>query len=194
MRYELSATYENVMLRSLEEGEIEFLRQWRNDPRNTTFLRKLPHITKEMQEEWYSEYLKDETCYTFAIMEKEVIGGVVGSVCLYDIDKEKRQCEWGRFMIGSEQAHGKGIGLKALLLCLHIGFKFFEMERIYASVHEHNLPARKVDDRAGFVIFGSHPFNDGNNELEIEITKERFYQLHPQMEQVKVEELLKEGK
>ncbi len=179
MQHQYSAQMENILLRPLQEKDIEKLREWRNNAHNTVFLRKIPTITSEMQKQWYQTYLKDESCITFAIEETQELNCVVGSICLYDLDE--KQCEWGRFMVGETAAHGKGIGLKALLLCMHIGFDKLHMERIYASVHENNLAARKVDDKAGFEIYGTHPFFDGGNELEIELTKERFYNLHPDM-------------
>lgn len=189
MRHSLAAQYQNVRLAPLSENDIELLRNWRNSPQNTQFLRKLPHLTADMQKKWFQSYLQEDSCCTFSICMAEG-NKTVGSVCLYDIDQEKKQCEWGRFMIGEQEAHGKGIGFKALLLCLHIGFQKFGLNRIYGSVHEKNMPARKVDDKAGFVVYGTHPFDESGDELEIEITKEHFYELHPEMKDVLISEVI----
>ena len=41
--------YKNVVLRALNEDDIEYLRTWRNDNNNSKFLRQIPYITKESQ-------------------------------------------------------------------------------------------------------------------------------------------------
>lgn len=186
MIHNLCATYENVTLSALEKKDISTLRVWRNDAANTKYLRKLPYITPDMQSNWFESYLQDQTCYTFSIQENQELRRVVGSICLYDVERKKGYAEWGRFMIGDPEAHGKDIGMKALLLCLHIGFDALGMSRIYGSVHENNIAARTVDDKVGFVVTGSHRFDDGMKELEIEMTKERFYQMHLNIKKVTI--------
>ena len=67
VNHQYHASYENIMLRPLERKDIENLRVWRNDATQTRFLRKIDHITPEMQEKWYESYLKDNDTIAFAI-------------------------------------------------------------------------------------------------------------------------------
>ena len=84
MNHQYHASYENIMLRPLERKDIENLRVWRNDATQTRFLRKIDHITPEMQEKWYESYLKDNDTIAFAIEETEHLHRMVGSLSLYD--------------------------------------------------------------------------------------------------------------
>lgn len=117
MNHQYHASYENIMLRPLERKDIENLRVWRNDATQTRFLRKIDHITPEMQEKWYESYLKDNDTIAFAIEETEHLHRMVGSLSLYDFREE--QAEIGRLQVGDMEARGHGIGGKSLSL-IHI--------------------------------------------------------------------------
>ena len=49
MEHTYVEVYEDVIIKPLEEKNIESLRIWRNTKANTKYLNKLPFITKEMQ-------------------------------------------------------------------------------------------------------------------------------------------------
>lgn len=184
MNHKLWAEYKNVRLRPLEKDDIESLRIWRNEPKNTEYLTKIPYITQEKQLKWYEEYIQDQDYLVFAIDEIKEYHRMVGSIALYNI--RDTSCEYGRFMIGDPEVKGKKVGLNSLLLCIHIAFKELCVQKCVASVHEENAAARKTDERAGFLICGRHPFFGGGDELEIELSKERFYSIHQDMKNIDV--------
>jgi|GEM_PF-1631878 len=84
MRHDYTGSCENIIVRPLEIKDIEFLRQWRNDPANTRFLRQIPFITPEMQKSWYERYLDDTSELQFAICFKDS-GETIGSCALYNL-------------------------------------------------------------------------------------------------------------
>lgn len=176
MKHEFTASYENVTLRPLQVEDIEKLRIWRNNPNNTKYIRQIGVITPEMQNNWFQEYLEDDDIYTFAICETKELNRMVGSVALYNF--RGKTAEYGKIMVGDEEAHGRGIGRKAIMLCLHIGFAQLALENIDAVVHEENAAAIKIDKQAGFTIVGKHPYSLGGNELEILAQRESFYQIN----------------
>jgi len=192
MKHGITATYKNVRLRPLEIDDIENLRRWRNDPNNTRFLTTLPYITEDMQKKWYEGYLQEQGYFVFAIDETDVLCRLVGSIALYNISDTC--CEYGRFMIGDPGAKGKKVGLNSLLLCVHTAFEKLGVQRCIASVHEENISARKIDERAGFSVYGRHPFVKGGDELEIEVDKERFYNLYPDLTRVQIDDLTEDDK
>ena len=57
MNHDYYQENKNVRIRPLLRKDLESLRKWRNDKSNTTFLRTIPYITKEMQINWYDGYL-----------------------------------------------------------------------------------------------------------------------------------------
>jgi len=144
--------YDGVMLRPLAHNDIELLRTWRNDPVNSSYLRQIPFITAEMQEEWYKEYLADEDTITFSIVENVVLGRMVGSISLYHFSKDGK-AELGKVLIGDAEAHGKKIGFRAVSAAVNTAIEHLHKNEIYLYVYENNIPAIKIYTQAGFKEF-----------------------------------------
>lgn len=75
----------------------------------------------------------------------------IGSVYLRDIDREKKEAEYGVF-IGEEDALGRGYGVRAAKLMLEYGFNTLHLEKIFLRVLEDNAGARKSYTKAGFQV------------------------------------------
>jgi diamine N-acetyltransferase len=168
MKHNYVATLENVTLRPLNGNDIEKLRIWRNNPENTKFLRNIGIITPEQQQEWFKNYLMNETEMIFAIVETDIVKDVVGSVSLYDI--RDGMAEIGRILIGDARAHGRGVGRKAFVMVMALGFSNMGINRIVASVSPDNVQAYTNYMRNGFKITGEHTLENGIMEKEIAIT------------------------
>lgn len=162
MRHEFKARYKNVYLRPLSEQDIELLRNWRNNPDNTTFLRKIPYITTTMQKEWYTRYLNNENEICLAIEEDEELHRLVGSLTLHDFTDES--CELGHILIGDKEAHGKKVGVNASVAASQIAFNEMGLNRIYLHVFSENIVACKVYQQAGFRVSDIHMTLDGREE------------------------------
>ena len=156
----------------MKENDIEYLRMWRNDSNNTKYLRKLGYITEQMQLKWWQQYLENEDELCFSIMETGEINSIVGSASLYNF--HGNQAEFGKFLIGDERAHGKGIGYCALMAILKIAFTTVAMEKIVLECHEYNIPAFRIYEKTGFRIVGSHDFADGCKEYDMELLKQDY--------------------
>lgn len=168
MQHNITTRCNNVGLRPVGENDLEFLRNSRNNAELTKYLRKIPHITTEMQKRWFAENQADSDCYMFAIEELVEFKTIIGSVALYNFNG--KTAEFGRIVIGNDYARGKGLGFLATVLTLNLGFSHFGLSNIVASVHEENIYAIKAYEKAGFTMYGEQ-----NNELKISITKENFY-------------------
>ena len=139
---------ENVYLRPLQHSDIEYLRIWRNDSNNNKFLNKTPYITEEMQESWFKSYLTDMGIITFAIIEESVLHRVVGSLSLYNFEKDS--VEIGKVMVGDSEAHGLKIGTNATKAATLIAFEQLKINRVYLHIFEQNIPGVKSYQNAGF--------------------------------------------
>ncbi len=169
MKHDYSAQLNDIRIRQLLENDIELLRKWRNNQEDTKFLRNVGYITEEMQRKWYQGYLENDADLTFAIEDTGVLNRVVGSLSLYDWDREINTCGIGRIQIGDSEAHGKGMGRKALVMAMKIAFKKLCIKKIVASVHPDNVQAYHNDMKVGFIIIGEKPSVVGGNELLLEI-------------------------
>ncbi len=163
MRHEFKSKYKNVYLRPLSEQDIELLRNWRNNPNNTMFLRKIPFITTTMQKEWYLRYLDNDDEICLAIEEDKELHRVVGSLTLHDFTDES--CELGHILIGDKEAHGKKVGVNASIAASQIAFKEMGLEKVYLHVFSANIAAFKVYQQAGFKVSDIHTGLDGREEF-----------------------------
>lgn len=139
----------DTMLSPLKMDDIEFVRGWRNDASNNKYLKRIGYITSDRQQEWYKNYIKSKNELIWGI----VIDGVdhiVGTVSVYNINKDKKIAEIGRILIGDDRAHGKGIGEKAFLMAIKIVSSYCNIDEYYCFVHPDNIPAYSIYKKIGF--------------------------------------------
>lgn len=172
MNHNLWVVYDDILLRPLAPEDIESLRQWRNDTRNTKFLSDIGTISEEKQRNWFQSYLGDKSEVIFAIEEIKDLQRIVGSVSLYSICGDI--AEVGKILIGDVAAHGKGIGRKALVMAMAAGFDKLGLKKIIGAVSPDNVQAYTNDMRVGFQVVGQHTLENGLVEDEIEIDYERL--------------------
>lgn len=153
MNHNYTVNYQNVTLLPLTKEHIELLRKWRNDSKNSRFLRSIPFITPEMQENWYETYLANEDELCLVIYENQVLKRVVGSLSLYEF--HDKQAEFGKILIGDEEAHGKSVGYHAILAVLKIAFEELKLEKVVLRVYDENIAAKRIYEKAGFKKVGS---------------------------------------
>lgn len=165
MRHNYRNEYANVAIRQVVEGDLECLRQWRNNPSNTKYLKKIPYITSEMQENWFREYLQDETEMIFAIEERENICSLTGSMALYNFDLEK--AEFGRMLIGNSNAHGLNVALNAIKALKEIAQNELNLRVLYLHVYKDNIPALKIYKEIGFIIDSEYVSENGLVEYQM---------------------------
>ena len=184
MKHSYYGRYNNIELRPLEKGDIENLRKWRNDAESTKFLRKVGYITPEMQEKWFVNYLKDPDIFTFTIIENEKLKRMVGSVSIYNFRGNK--AEIGKIQVGDHEAHGLGIGRKAMVIAMKIGFELISISAFDAHVHKDNVPAYKSYLDIGFKVVGSKPSEIGGYEDVIEMECETLKKANQYVKDIEI--------
>ncbi len=186
MLHSYGAGYSNVVIRPLEEKDIETIRRWRNDTSQTKFLRDVGHITSQMQLEWYNNYLKDESQVIFAIDEVDELNRMVGSLAVYNINPNEHTAEIGKIQIGDPAAHGKGIGRVSLVMAMKIAIRLMGIEKILGGVSRDNVQAYTNDMRVGFRIVGEHISDNGIVEADIELDESDLFRANDYYESIEV--------
>lgn len=189
MNSNFSARYGNVLIRPLEKKDIERLREWRNDPSQTKFLRNVGYITAEMQLKWYENYLCDNTQVIFAIEETKDLNRIVGSLAVYDINSDKKTAEIGKIQIGDTEAHGKGIGRVSLVMAMKVAIKKMNIIKIVGEVSPDNIQAYTNDMKVGFKIVGRHTNDMGIVEDEIELTESDLEKANAYYNEIEIMEI-----
>ena len=149
MIHKIEGKYDKIILKPLEEENIEDLRLLRNRMENRKCFIYQKEISKEEQKKWYNKYLENENDVMFsAYIEKEE--KPIGYVALYDIDDKKKSCEFGRIIVDKTKISEKGIGFQITKCCCDIGIVKLGMTKIYLEVFSDNIPAFKTYLKAGF--------------------------------------------
>lgn len=81
--------------------------------------------------------------------------GFVGSICLWNLSKEKAKADIGYELLPSFQ--GRGIMSEAIPLVLQYGFEQMNLSRIEAEVHPQNIPSISLLDQYGFIATAERP-------------------------------------
>ena len=171
MKHEYIKDFKNVRIRPLREDDLELLRIWRNNPDNCKYLSKIPYITSDMQKGWYESTFETPNEYVFAIEEICELNRLVGSLSLYNITG--KEAEFGKILIGNEEAHGKKIGVNSLNALLLLCFNELDLNSVYLHVYEDNVGAIKVYSQVGFSVEEEHIAIE-KTELIMSISRNRF--------------------
>jgi diamine N-acetyltransferase len=154
-----------IVLRGVEDTDIEFMTRWRNDRETNKHFFVQEPTTVDRQRKWIGVHRKRDDERLFIIAPIDNPSKAVGTVGLVDIDQRNRRAEWGRFLIGDASARRAGFGSEALYLSLRYAFRVLKLQRLYLEVFSWNRGARSLYRRFGFKFEGtcrSHVFSDGH--------------------------------
>lgn len=156
MEHQYGCKYKSIVLRPLEEKDIEELRVLRN--KNQEFFFDSDPISKESQEKWFKHYLTKNNDIMFAVELVDKPGEFIGAIAIYDID-DKGVAECGRTVLDKEKAPIKGIGTEVTIAVCNLAFTKMGIKKIVAEILKSNERILKVDTRAGFVVVGENGDN-----------------------------------
>ena len=151
MTHNFQNEFEDIILKPLEQKNIEDLRNLRNKEENRKCFIYQKEITKEEQENWYKKYSEKEEDVMFSAFLKEVGEYPIGFAALYDIDRNSKKCEFGRIVVDKSKVTKKGIGYQITKCLCDIGFQDLGLDMIYLEVFSDNIPALKTYLKVGFI-------------------------------------------
>ena len=153
---------EKVILREIEEENLDLIVKWRNDPEILRWLFSYLPLSKVKERKWYETYLDDETQQIF-IIEVNEEKTPIGTIGLTDIDYKNQRAEL-TIIIGEKEYWGKGLGEEALNLLVKFAFNEMNLRKIKALVFSDNDKAIKLYEKCGFVkegVLKEEIFKDG---------------------------------
>lgn len=137
-----------IILRPMEYGDTERIVKWRNSERVRSRFIYRETFTVMGHCRWIETMIDTGKAVQFMICEKEGIRPV-GSVYFRDIDREKKEAEYGIFL-GEDDALGKGYGTEAARLAVEYAFSKMGLERLILRVFTDNGMAVRSYEKAGF--------------------------------------------
>lgn len=131
-----------VVLKAIEEADLELLNKWANDPEIQSMLGGW-HFPTSMQDQrkWFNGFSASSTHQRFAIHSEE--HGLIGTANLVDIDWRNRNAFHG-MMLGDKDIRGKGYGLDTVMATMRYAFGELGLERLDGSMIEYNAASLKL--------------------------------------------------
>lgn len=152
MKHSYQLAYRQVVLRPLEEGDIEELRVLRN--RNREFFGDSHAISPEQQKVWFQKYQKQEQDFMFAVELAEQPGEFMGAIALYSCPWHPGDMEIGRTVLDKERAPARNMGTEATLAACQIAFSQIGLQRLIGRSFKFNKRVCKMNEKVGYAVTG----------------------------------------
>lgn len=136
------------ILRPMEDGDLDLVRQWRNSPRVRANMYTRHEISQNEHQEWWVK-VKNASSQKYFIYQLEGIDlGVVGFT---QIDSVNSHCSWAFY--ASESAP-RGTGSKMEFLALEYVFFQLKMHKLHCEVLAFNTAVIELHKKFGFKVEG----------------------------------------
>ncbi len=141
-----------VRLRPPERAEVPLYKRWLMNPAMRQYI-TIRYMSLALEERWFEQQLETAgrrpPSTLYFIIELRSDGTPIGICDLRDINWIDRTGEFG-ITIGEPEYWGQGYGTDATRTMLEIGFRWYNLHRIYLRVHADNQRAIRAYERAGF--------------------------------------------
>ncbi len=141
---------ERLLLRRLAPADVDDITALRSNDQVNEFLGRPKSTTKEETIQFIEKINKginDNVSIYWVIAEKEN-GKPIGTICIWNIDKEKGTAETGYELLPSFQ--GKGIMQEALAKVLEFAFTKMKLEILEAYTHPANTRSSLLLEKFNF--------------------------------------------
>lgn len=142
-----------VMLRAIEEKDLELLHKWSNDPEINYMLGGWHFPSSQQdQEKWFKGLSLSNNNQRFAIDTDDL--GLIGMVNIVDINWKDRRAFTG-MLLGDKDMRGKGYGVDTILAINRFAFEELGLQRLDGSMISYNEASIHVyTNKCGWVIEG----------------------------------------
>jgi|GEM_PF-1561299 len=140
-------THGNTVLRSLEEEDLELVRNWRNDQLVNEHLLNREYISQEAQLEWFGSLVSEESLYLVA----EEKGVPFGLIYATDINQEEGSY-WGNIIVGESEFRNSHLPVKTVLMLMWYFFHELNFESCHSKVASANTSAVQLNMALGFEL------------------------------------------
>ncbi len=146
-----------IRLRPSERADLPLFVQWLSNPEMRQYL-ILRYISQALEERWFEGLVSDlrggfQPARLHFMIEALEGPRPIGAVGLEDINWRDRSAELGIF-IGEPEFWGKGYGSDAVRTTLEVGFRWYNLHRIFLNVVDDNERARRSYEKCGFQLEG----------------------------------------
>ncbi|WP_395303170.1 GNAT family N-acetyltransferase [Pectobacterium polonicum] len=149
-----------IYLKCVREIDCEFILSLRLDNRFNQYINETSHDI-DLQKKWVMEQEKRENDYYFIIHTLD--GKSIGTISLYNIDKIKKEGEFGRWICSGSAIHS----LESALLIHEFGFVTIGLNAINTNTISDNKAVVNFHKRFGANIQNNYS-HDPNNSFSFD--------------------------
>lgn len=170
-----------VVLRAVEEEDIEMIRCLANDPEYEKMIVgwALP-ISKKDQKEWYQMQKNSMELMRYVIETEE--DGAVGMIGLHEFDWKNGSASGLGMRVAKKEIRTRGLATDAWMTLLRYAFDELRLNRVNGSALSYNAASLRVCEKVGFkregikrqAIFKNNQFHD---LIMMGVLKEDYYEL-----------------
>ncbi len=143
-----------VVLRPIEQEDIEMLRELTNDPEFEKMIVgwSFP-VSKKNQEEWFANAKNGLSRLRYIIETEE--DGAVGMIGLRDIDWKNGSAYGLGMRIAKKDIRTRGLATDAWMTLMRYAFNELRLNRINGSALAYNKASLRVCEKVGFKVEGT---------------------------------------
>ncbi|RMA64923.1 GNAT family N-acetyltransferase [Ulvibacter antarcticus] len=167
----LTLTGDNIILRALEESDLEFLYNLENDEN----IWEISNTTTPYSKFVLKQYLENSLRDIYEVRQLRLViclaseERALGFIDLFDFEPKHKRVGLG-IIILSEADRGNGYASETLELISNYAFKHLDVHQIYANISEENIASIELFKKAGFELSGSKKdwiFSEGKFKNEL---------------------------
>lgn len=130
-----------VILRSIEEEDLKFLRDIHNDPEIEKYIGgwSFP-LSMRDQKLWFEKSITDRSTIRL-IIEIRAKNEVIGVTGLWDIDWKNRTAYTGIMLSNNNKFRLKGYGTDTVMALMKYAFEELDLRRLDSDIIEYNTPS-----------------------------------------------------
>ena len=140
-----------MIVRKLTESDLQLRVSWMNNVKVYSSMHFDIPVVMENTLKWYRNNLGSDKRVDLTFEED---GEIVAFGGLTGINREVDKAELYIFV--NPNAQKGGIGTKATMLLCKYGFDELDLNKIYLETNEDNVAARRVYEKCGFLLEGTH--------------------------------------
>jgi len=145
-----------LILRALEQDDLEILYRWENDPENWEVSQTLTPFSRKL----LNSYLEHAHLDLFQIKQLRLVielqesGSPIGLIDIFDFDPFNLRAGLG-VLIGEKSEREKGYAREALEILLNYCFSILLLNQVYCNILESNKISQNLFLHTGFSLSGT---------------------------------------
>lgn len=157
-------SYQNITLESLQEKDIEWVRQWRNQDNIQRRMIYREHISNSQQQNWFKKITQDNSLFFICKIDHTPVGLIYAN----EVNWSQKISYNSGIFITDASLYGTGYPILIALLFTQCGFRFgLQENRI--KILNNNLNAQVFNKTLGYVLD-----QEGAEWSSYTLTAERF--------------------